>query len=136
VRHATAVNLLATGLVALLAVLGCDRGPKELEYRQLHPAERLYVERFLVLERARAVALADPARGVALLDSLAVAWGDTAEAQARAALPSDPRRAALVQDLVRRLLEAEADSLLLAPHPRRLQAPLPTPAPRREPGES
>lgn len=129
-RPATALALLA------LLVAGCGQGPSELEYRQLRPAERLYVERFMVLERARAVALADPARGVALLDSLAATWGDTAEAEARAALPSDPRRAALVQDLMRRLLEAEADSLLLAPHPRRLQAPLPTPAPRPEPDAS
>jgi hypothetical protein len=114
--------LLAVGLVA-----GCVRDPGPLDVGALRPAERRYVERYVTLERARAVALADPARGVAILDSLAAAWGDTAERMAAVDLPADPRRAARVQELVGRLLAAETDSLLHAPLPRRLRAPLPQP---------
>ncbi len=114
---------------ATLAFAGCSREPAALQVSQLRPVERQFVERFIVLERARAVALADPPVGVALLDSLAAAWGDTADSVMIAGLATDPRRAALVHDLLRRLLETEADSLLFAPFKRRLGEPLPEPAP-------
>ncbi len=130
---AGAAGLLAgAGLLACLA-LACSRDQRPLRLRDLGPAERLYVERFISLERARAVAMADSAGGEALLDSLAAAWGDSALERSLAGLPRHPARAAALHDLVARLLEAEADSLLLAPLPRRLRAPLPTPtpAPRR-----
>ncbi|HOX25098.1 MAG TPA: hypothetical protein PLL30_05005 [Candidatus Krumholzibacteria bacterium] len=121
-------------LFSLLALAGCEREPESLGIDQLTPSELDYVRRYVVLERARAVGLADPALGASLLDSLAAAWGDSADVTARRALPTDPSRAAAVQDLVRRLLEAEADSLVFAPSPRRLAAPLPAPVPPGKPG--
>lgn len=112
----------------LLAVAGCaPEGGRPLRLSDLTPPERLYVTRFVTLERARAVALVDPGRGEALLDSLAVSWGDSSLAAARAALPADPRRQALLHGLLGRILRAEQDSLLDAPRPGRLGAPLPDP---------
>lgn len=134
-RAAIAPMVLAAGLaVVLTAGCGSESGP--LELHQLRPAERLYVERYITLERARAVALAEPALGVALLDSLAAAWGDSAAVEAEAALTGEPRRAARLHGLVQRLLEAEADSLIQAPHPRRLHEPLPDPIPRSDDSSS
>jgi len=123
------ILIVCSCLGAALSLAGCGKKPDELRVHDLNAGERQYVERFLILERARAVAMADPVCGTALLDSLAVAWGDTAASVAEAALSRDPRRVALLHDLVRRLLEAEADSLIHAPHPRRLTAPWPQPAP-------
>lgn len=117
-------------LLALLAPLSsCREEPRPLAMADLSPAEREYVSRFVVLERARAVALSDRPAGEALLDSLAAAWGDSALARAEAALSSDTARLAAFHDLLARILEAEEDSLLQAPVPSRLTAPLPPPAP-------
>lgn len=114
---------------ALILVAACQADPDQITVADLSPGEYQVVERYVVLERARAVALADPAAGVVILDSLAAAWGDSAAVEAEAALPTEPRRAALIDDLIRRLLEAETDSLVHAPEPHRLTAPLPEPAP-------
>ena len=119
---------LLAGL-ALLAAAGCTRERRSLAPRDLTPAERELATRFVVLERARALALADTVAGNAVLDSLAAAWGDTALAAAHRELPSDHRRLAAFYDLLARLLQAERDSLLAAPARRRLAAPLPEPAP-------
>jgi len=116
-------------LPALLATLSsCREEPRPLTLADLAPAEREYVTRFVQLERARAVALSDRAGGEVLLDSLAAAWGDSALARAEGALPSDTARLAALHDLLARILQAEEDSLLLAPVPSRLTAPLPPPA--------
>jgi hypothetical protein len=115
--------LLAVGLLT-----ACQGEDRSLGLEDLAPAERTFVERYIVLERARAVTLAEPALGAALLDSLAAAWGDSAADNARATLSSDAERARRLYDLVERLLEAEADSLVFAPAPRRLDDPLPDPA--------
>jgi hypothetical protein len=120
-------SILVCAILAL--VTGCQDGGDQLELTDLDAGERQVVERYVLLERARAVALADPPRGVAILDSLAVAWGDSAGREAEAALPTDPDRAEQLHDLLRRLLEAERDSLVYAPEPRRLTAPLPAPVP-------
>jgi hypothetical protein len=117
------VPVLALGL---LPACEQDRGP--LTVADLTRSEQRFVTRYVVLERARAVALAEPATGEVLLDSLRTAWGDTAAALAREDMPAAPARAAAVQDLLRRLLRAEADSLVHAPRPDRLDAPLPSPA--------
>ena len=101
----------------------CGDAPLDLD--DLPPAEREFVTRFVVLERARAVALAEPAAGTSLLDSLATAWGDSANVVARGQVPPDGARAAAVYDLLGRILVAESDSLLHAPLARRLTAPLP-----------
>jgi len=114
-------------LAAVVLGGGCERASEQLALDDLSAAERRYVTRYILLERARAVALADPVAGIALLDSLALAWEDTAAAQARADLPTEPGRAAALHDLVRRLLEAEADSLVYAPRADRLDEPLPEP---------
>ena len=115
--------------VALALMAGCQGEPDQLDLVDLDAQERQVVERYIILERARAVTLADPAGGVAILDSLATAWGDSAAIEAEKALSTKPLRATLVHDLLRRLLEAEQDSLVHAPYPRRLTAPLPTPIP-------
>lgn len=111
---------------ALAMIAGCQADPDQLTVDDLNPVERQIVTQFVVLERARVVALADPEIGVAVLDSLATAWGDSASFTAQVDFPIEPARAALVHDLIRRLLEAETDSLVHAPYPRRLTAPFPS----------
>lgn len=123
----TLIRLLYVCLVPI-AVAACETGG-ELRVDDLESGERLYVTRIVVLERAKAVALADRPAGEALLDSLAAAWGDSSLAETEAAVPDDPERAAAVGRLLRRILEAELDSLVLAPRPDRLAAPLPDPQP-------
>ena len=121
-----------TAIVPALALLllvapGCDREAPSLRLADLTPDERLYVERFVVLERARALALVDAVAGDAVLDSLAAAWGDSALAEARAALPDDAVRQAALQVLLAEILDAEEDSLVMAPTVERLTAPLADP---------
>ncbi|MBA4378438.1 MAG: hypothetical protein C0395_07250 [Gemmatimonas sp.] len=119
----------AAAVLWLLAGAGCGpQGGRPLRLSDLTPSEHAYVTRFVTLERARAVALVDRGRGEALLDSLAVSWGDSSLASAQAALPADPRRQALLHGLLGRILRAEQDSLLDAARPDRLGAPLPDPA--------
>ncbi len=127
----------AAAVLWLLAGAGCGpQGGRPLRLSDLTPAEREYVTRFVTLERARAVALVDRGRGEALLDSLAVGWGDSSLASAQAALPADPRRQAQLHGLLGRILRAEQDSLLDAARPDRLDSPLPDPpANAREAGE-
>lgn len=120
----------------LLAAGGCRDESRPLRLGDLSLAERLYVERFVVLERARAVALVDAAAGDAVLDSLAAAWGDSALSEARAALPDDAERQAALHDLVAGILDAEEDSLVLAPYARRLAAPVVDPPPQEAPAET
>ncbi len=98
--------LLAVGLLT-----ACQGEDRSLGLEDLAPAERTFVERYIVLERARAVTLAEPALGAALLDSLAAAWGDSADDDARATLSSDAERARRLYDLVERL---RADPLFAA----------------------
>jgi hypothetical protein len=112
----------------LAGLAACQHDAQPLTLDDLSPSETRYVTRFVQLERARAVALADPEHGTALLDSLATVWGDSAAADARTLLPVGPVRAAAVHDLLARILRTEQDSLILAPLPRRLAEPLPDPA--------
>ncbi len=123
--HAQA--MLALGfLLVFQAAPGCNHEQTKLDLDQLHPGERRYIERIVTLERAKAVALVQRAEGTALLDSLAVAWGDSARTETLADAPVDPIRAQLVNELLNRILEAEQDSLVEAPRPDRLHAPLPS----------
>jgi len=111
--------------VLLMSGGGCrNDNTRPLRLDDLSPEEHRFVTRFVVLERARAVALVDRETGDALLDSLAAAWGDSALAQARADQPDDTKRQAALQTLVASILDAEEDSLVLAPEARRLGAPL------------
>jgi len=123
-------------LTGVILIVGCDRREPKLDLEDLTSAESRFVTHFVVLERARAVALVDPERGEALLDSLAVAWGESTTVRLAAELPTDPLRAAAVHDLLRRVLEAEQDSLLHAPRSDRLEAPLPRAAPPQPPEAS
>lgn len=129
-------NLTLPALALLAQLAGCSaEEPADLTLADLTDGERLYVTRLVVLERAKAVALVDRPTGDALLDSLAQAWGDSARSETEAGVPGDPLRAAQVATLLTRVLEAELDSLLAEPVPRRLAAPLPEPAtPAVEPG--
>ncbi len=126
-KRTTLTALLALVLVGNLS--GCQREPEALQLRDLTQDERLYIERFVVLERTRAIALLNAELGAALVDSLAAAWGDSSLAQTQQWVPREPARAAAVQDLLLRILDAERDSLVQVPEPRRLTAPLPDPPP-------
>lgn len=112
----------------LLAAAGCEDSDRSLRPRDLNRAETAYVERILVLERVRAILLVDAERGLALGDSLAAAWGDSALPQTVALAPTDPSRAEQVHELLLRLLAAEHDSLLARDGRRPLDAPWPAPA--------
>ncbi len=124
------VRIIVTLALLLSVVAGCDREDRPLRLADLTPDERVFVERFIVLERARALALVDAAAGDAALDSLAAAWGDSALVEARASLPDDAVRQAALQVLLAEILDAEEDSLVLAPTVRRLSAPLADPPAR------
>jgi hypothetical protein len=118
--------------VLIVALTGCLRGDPDVDLASLTPGERLYIERSVNLERARAVALVDRARGDALLDSLAAAWGDSARRDVLAGLPGDPVRATAVHRLLLDVIAAEQETLLAAPGVERLGLPLPVPV---RPGE-
>lgn len=120
-------RLIPVAVLMLAAATGCDHGD-DLLLADLTPGETLYVERMVVLERAKAVGLADREQGIALFDSLVAAWGDSALERTIAGLPDEPRRAAAVGRLLSGILLAEQDSLVNAPRPDRLAAPLPLPA--------
>lgn len=96
--------------ILVLAASGCERSSDDLT-----ADEARFVERFVALEHARAVALADPDLGDALFDSLATAWGDSAESEAMRWFPTDPQRAEMLYSLLRDRFEAESDSLARMP---------------------
>ena len=123
----TAAYLFCSLLAGLLAAAGCEKSEAVFTVDDLTEGERQYIGRVITLERARAVALTDRPVGVALLDSLAAAWGDSSLPETVAGLPDDPQRAAFVGGLLSRLLIAEQESLVLAPRPDRLAAPWPQP---------
>jgi hypothetical protein len=120
-------------LAVLIPVSGCDKKDKPLTIADLNGDECLYVERMVVLERAKTAALLDRANGDALLDSLAAAWGDSSRQETLKGAPKDPIRAEAVTDLLRRVLVAEQDSLMTSTGQERLHLPLPEPAPVPEP---
>ena len=128
-KHRATILVPLLALVCLAMAPGCARRSETLQLADLAATERLYVERFVTLERARAVALANPDRGDALLDSLGRAWGDSALEWTLHTLPKEPRRVAGMYGLLSRILSAESDSLVKAPFARRLRAPLPDPRP-------
>lgn len=129
VRAATALVLVLTMLLVLLAAAGgCARRERPLTPRDLTDDESVYVTRILVLERVRAALVDDPVRGSVLGDSLAAAWGDSARTRTLDLAPADPDRAALVHELLLRLLAAEQDSLLRLGGRRAIDAAWPAPA--------
>ncbi len=112
--------------IQLLAILlgACSQEVQDLQLENLSPSEYTYIERIITLERAKAVALEDRDLGNVLLDSLKVAWGDSAESETAAMAPSKPKRSKAVHQLLQRILTAENDSLKIAPVARRLNAPM------------
>lgn len=122
----------ALGGLLLLILVGCRGESTALRWEDLTATERLYVTRVVTLERAKTMAMMDPAVGATVLDSLAVAWGDSSRLATLAAAPTDPRRAALVGTLLSRILAAEQDSLQARPDQNRLQLALPAPEPTDE----
>ncbi len=113
----------------LIATAGCDKQDTPLTMADLSGDEYLYIERMVVLERAKTAALLDRKNGDALLDSLAAAWGDSSLQKTMTGVPRDPIRSQAVTDLLRRILAAEQDSLLTTTGQERLHFPLPEPAP-------
>lgn len=120
------LTLWLPAILTVLAILpGCSDQDQDLRLQDLNPGEKLYVTRMVILERAKAVAMVDPATGNSLLDSLALAWGDSSLVQARSAAAKDPARSQQANQILLNILNAEQDSLLLAPRPDRLAAPMP-----------
>ncbi len=118
--------LLVSGLVP---TIGCEKSEAPLALNDLSEGEYLFVERMVILERAKTAALLDRETGDSLLDSLASAWGDSSLQEAVAGVPRDPVRSEAVTELLGRMIEAEQESLLTSTGLDRLDKPLPDPAP-------
>jgi len=116
-------------LACLLLAAGCEKNDPPLTLDDLSGGEFVFVERMVILERAKTVALMDRPAGDALLDSLAADWGDSSLSLTLAGAPDDPLRAEAVASLLRRVLAAEQDSLRISSGWERLTRPLPVPAP-------
>lgn len=113
----------------LIGTTGCEKNDAPLALADLSGAEYVFVERMVLLERAKAAALLDREAGEALLDSMAAAWGDSSLAFTLAGAPRDPLRSEAVVTLLRRVMEAEQESLLTSSGLDRLEMPLPDPLP-------
>lgn len=120
---------LALLTAAVLMTAGCEKEETPLNFSDLTADESLYIERVVILERAKAVALIDRVAGEALFDSLAAVWGDSSLAETVALAPTDPVRAANVAELLRRIITVEQESLKVSPGQNRLALPLPDPPP-------
>ena len=116
-------------LTCLLPAAGCEKNDPPLTLDDLSGGEFVFVERMVILERAKTVALMDRPTGDALLDSLAADWGDSSLSLTTAGAPDDPLRAEAVASLLRRVLAAEQDSLRISSGLDRLTKPLPDPVP-------
>lgn len=116
-------------LICLLPAAGCEKDDQPLTLDDLSGGEFVFVERMVILERAKTVALLDRPAGDALLDSLAADWGDSSLSRTLAGAPDDPLRAEAVAALLRRILAAEQDSLRVSSPHDRMASPLPVPVP-------
>ena len=125
--------LLVLAAATALSVPGCDKEERPLRLTDLSGAEYVFVERMVLLERAKAFALLDRPAGTVLLDSLAAAWGDSSLQDTLAGASEQPLRAEAVAELLRRVLAAEQDSLLQTSGRDRMSLPLPDPEPEPEP---
>ena len=114
-------------LIPALFLGACEKPEQELQLADLTPSEHTYIQRIVILERAKAVAFNDRDLGNTLLDSLAVAWGDSAEAATAALAPEEPLRCEAVHELLKRIIISERDSLVQSPYPYRLAVPLADP---------
>lgn len=114
-------------LAYLLPAAGCEKNDGPLTLDDLSGGEFVFVERMVILERAKTVALLDRTAGDALLDSLAADWGDSSLSMTLAGAPDNPLRAEAVASLLRRILVAEQESLKVFSGYDRLRSPLPVP---------
>jgi len=121
------VVCLLGSLVFGLGVTGCEKKQSPLVLEDLDEGETELLTRLIILERAKSLALVDRPAGQALLDSLAVAWGDSIGEETVAGAPSNATRAHEVGQLYSRVFSAEHDSLLAHDGRRELTAPLPDP---------
>ncbi|MBT4292789.1 hypothetical protein HOD41_08865 [bacterium] len=120
-------------LFILIALTGCQEESDDLNIQDLTENETIVLNRYITLERARAVAIVDSLTGTAMLDSLNTAWGDSSLAETIALLPQQPTRLSAFHKLLVRVLDSERDSLLLAPVAERLLHPLPDIEPEEKP---
>jgi hypothetical protein len=127
---------ILSGLAFCLVISSCDSSDNSLKLEDLTENEYVFIQRMVILERTKAVALIDKETGITLLDSLAVAWGDSALERTREMAENSPLRSAAVGELLSRILEAERDSLIHAPRPDRIGLPLSDPSPATHPEQS
>jgi len=112
-------------LFVLIALSGCQEKSDDLNIQDLNESESIVLNKYITLERARSVAIVDSLTGIALLDSLNTAWGDSSLAETVALLPQNPARLSAFHKLLVRVLDSERDSLLITPTAERLLHPLP-----------
>ncbi len=117
-------SLILTILLLAMLISACNPAEEELQLADLSADEHTYVSRLIILERAKAIALNDRELGNTVLDSLAQAWGDSAQYRTADLAPVQPRRSQAVHDLLKRIVQSEKDSLILSPTLQRLRAPL------------
>ena len=132
-RRLFSLLLLQVLIPVLTLSAGCDKSDAPLALSDLSGEEFIFVERMIILERAKTAALLDRETGDAILDSLFVAWGDSSFPLTQAGAPRDPVRSEAVNTLLRRVLGAEQESLLTSTGLDRLNQPLPEPKPEPEP---
>ncbi len=137
-RFPSLCSLFLLLLLGMLPAAGCDKNNAPLALADLTGDEYVFVERMVILERAKTAALLDRETGDALLDSLAAAWGDSSLPLTLIGAPRDPVRSEKVAGLLRRVIEAEQESLLTSTGMDRMSRPLPDPAnvPPEAPPES
>ena len=123
-KSSRTINLVLTFVFFSLLTGACSRDEQTLQLSDLSDDEYTYIERIIILERAKALALNDRDQGDVLLDSLLIAWGDSAETQTGHMAPTDAIRSQAVHRLLEQILTAEKDSLLLSPETILLTAPL------------
>ena len=132
-RRLFSLLLLPVLIPVLTPSAGCDKSDAPLALSDLSGEEFIFVERMIILERAKTAALLDRETGDAILDSLFVAWGDSSFPLTLVGAPRDPVRSEEVGTLLRRVLGAEQESLLTSTGLDRLNQPLPEPKPEPEP---
>jgi hypothetical protein len=132
-RRLFSLLLLSVLIPVLTPSAGCDKSDAPLALSDLSGEEFIFVERMIILERAKTAALLDRETGDAILDSLFVAWGDSSFPLTQVGAPRDPVRSEAVNTLLRRVLGAEQESLLTSTGLDRLNQPLPEPKPEPEP---
>ncbi len=133
VRLSLLASIFASLVLVCIPLSGCEKSIDDLQLKDLTQNEYLYIERMVILERAKAVALVDHETGFALLDSLANSWGDSASVRTGEMAKNAPLRSAAVGKLLGRILAAERDSLLNTPNPDLIALPLSDPSPSTHP---